>query len=333
MPKISVIIPTYNRAHQVPKAVGSALEQVGIECEVIVIDDGSADHTEEALAAFKDRIRYIKTENGGVSAARNRGILEAEGDWIAFLDSDDTWHPEKLKKQWECLTRTGAKVCFCISVDESGEPIDSLRKMDPGLAENSERFYDRTDCRLFKHSGHPCIPSMVVEKLALVKSGGFDESLAVCEDSRLIYRVVLGYGYAVVNEALVNVCRDRSFPGLSDSKDPASAFGNYQCSIRVLAEAYWMLVPIDFEAAESIRRTLTYFASRQAEVACALYQKSLAKRCARAGLDARGGWKNLARNLMILGAYPAAERVFSKKWGSIGGSHRARCIERDVAWP
>lgn len=316
MKKISVIIPTYNRAFQTPLAVQSVLEQTYAPHEVIVIDDGSTDGTESALAPVMDRIRYVRTGNHGVSAARNRGILEATGEWIAFLDSDDTWHREKLRRQMECIARTGAKVCFCASTDESGEPHDSLGRMDPTLEQDAERFYPPGDCRLFKHAGHPVILSMVVERNALMKSGIFDESLRVAEDTKLIYRLVLEFGYAVVNENLVGICRVRNFPGLTDTMDPASALRRYQCYTRVQAEVYWRLVPIDFNAAECVRRNILYFVSRQAEIACALCQKTLAKYYARAGLSAIGGWKNLARNVFILAAYPVAEKVFAKKWHS-----------------
>ncbi len=316
MPQISVIIPTYNRAAQVAAAVRSVLEQTWTGSEVIVVDDGSTDATEAALAPFLGRIRYIRTENGGASAARNRGILEATGEWVAFLDSDDTWHPDKLKRQMDCLAGTGAKVCFCVSTDESGEPLDDLQKMDPTLPEHSERFYPVGDCRFFKHQGHPFLQSMVVERAALLKSGLFDVALKVAEDTRLIYGLVLNFGYSVVNERLVAICREREGPGLSDTMDPVSAFKRYDCYARVQAEVYWRLVPLDPEAARIVRATMYYFASRLAEIACALHQESTAKRYARAGLSWHAGWKCLLRNLLIVAVYPLARHRLSSKWNS-----------------
>ena len=85
---VSVIIPTYNRAEQVCEAVQSVLNQTWSHCEVVVVDDGSDDGTRDALLAFGDRIRYVKTNNRGVAAARNRGICESRGSLVAFLDSD-----------------------------------------------------------------------------------------------------------------------------------------------------------------------------------------------------------------------------------------------------
>jgi glycosyltransferase involved in cell wall biosynthesis len=312
--KLSVVIPTYNRAAQVCAAVRSVLEQSVPPFEVLVIDDGSTDGTAGALAPLMDRIRYIWKPNGGASAARNHGILQASGDLVAFLDSDDTWHPDKLKKQLELMERTGAKVCFCISTDESGKPIDSLRMMDPTLEEGQGRFYPPGNCEFFKQRGHPLVQSMMADRQVLLKNGLFDESLRVAEDTKLIYGLVLGWGYAVVNEKLVSICRERDGPGLSDTMDAESAFRRFDCYTRVQADVWFRLVPLDRSAASGVRRKMFYFASRQAELACALGRKDVARSYALAGLSPHAGWKCFVRNLIVLGAYPVARRAFSKKW-------------------
>lgn len=314
MQDASVVIPTYNRASQVTAAVRSVLEQRGVTCEVIVVDDGSTDSTSAALAPYMDRIRYIRTENGGVSAARNRGIREATCDHVAFLDSDDSWKPTKLRKQLDCMVSTGAKVCFCVSADESGGAIDDVGLMDLSLEDDAMRFYPPGDCRLFKFSRHPFLQSMVVERRALLKAGGFDEGLRVAEDTKLIYDLILTHGHAVVNETLVSICRDREGPGLSDTMDAASAFRRYDCYTRVQSEVYWRLVPLDAEAAGIVRENMFYFASRLAEIACAMDKESVAKQYARAGANLQGGLKCAIRNLLILSAYPLMQRRFSAKW-------------------
>ncbi len=102
---VSVVIPTYNYAHFVTGAVESALAQTYTDREVIVVDDGSTDDTRDRLAPFEGRIRYIHQENRGLSAARNAGIRAARGPLIAFLDSDDLWHPEKLAVQARYIER------------------------------------------------------------------------------------------------------------------------------------------------------------------------------------------------------------------------------------
>src|SRR4051794_14485488 len=96
---VSVVIPTYNRAHLVPRAVASALANVIAGDEVIVVDDGSTDGTETALAPYRERIRLVNGRHAGAGGARNLGVREARGDLVAFLDSDDEWMPGKLALQ------------------------------------------------------------------------------------------------------------------------------------------------------------------------------------------------------------------------------------------
>jgi glycosyltransferase involved in cell wall biosynthesis len=113
-PKVSVVIPTYNRAEQVQKSVESVLEQSFTNLEVIVVDDGSSDDTGQTLKnTFGDRIRYYFQPNQGVSVARNKGIEEAKGEWIAFLDSDDLWEKEKLDWQFKALERFAPQCAAC----------------------------------------------------------------------------------------------------------------------------------------------------------------------------------------------------------------------------
>ncbi len=314
MIEVSVVIPTYNRAAKVLKATESALAQDGPSLEVIVVDDGSTDDTEAALAPVRERIRYIRTKNRGVSAARNEGIRAAQGRWVAFLDSDDAWMSGKLRRQIACLERTNAKLCFCVTVDDAGVVADDIRAMDRELEEGGERFYPAGDYRMFKFTRHPLVQSLVVEREALIRAGLFDETLRVSEDTLLIHRLVIEHGYAVVNDRMVLLCRNRETAGLSDSVDPHSAFVRHACYTRVQAEAYWRLLPLDSDAAALAKNNLFYFVSRQAELACALGRTQVARRYARAGLTTSGGWKCLVRNLFVLCAYPIAAVIFGRKW-------------------
>ncbi|MGA7301658.1 MAG: glycosyltransferase family A protein, partial [Candidatus Sulfotelmatobacter sp.] len=113
-PKVSVVIPTYNRAGTVPRAIESVLAQTFTDLEVIVVDDGSSDDTGKVLGEmFGERIRYFAQVNQGASIARNRGIEEARGEWIAFLDSDDLWEKEKLEWQLKALEQFAPQCCGC----------------------------------------------------------------------------------------------------------------------------------------------------------------------------------------------------------------------------
>ena len=101
---VSVIIPTFNRKNFVPKAIESVLKQSYKKYEIIIVDDGSGDGTQDYVRSNFPMVRLIFQSNRGVSAARNTGILHSKGDWIAFLDSDDQWLPKKLEYQINILS-------------------------------------------------------------------------------------------------------------------------------------------------------------------------------------------------------------------------------------
>src|SRR5690348_13396065 len=103
MPRVSVVIPSYNSAQYVGAAIESVLVQTVPDVEILVVDDGSKDATREVVARYGDRARYLYQENAGVAVARNHGIRESSGEWIGFLDADDTWLPQKLERQLAAL--------------------------------------------------------------------------------------------------------------------------------------------------------------------------------------------------------------------------------------
>ncbi len=113
--KISVIIPTYNRKEKLPACVDSVLAQTYQNIEVLVVDDASTDGTEELFREISDpRVKYLRyEENHGACYARNYGAERSDGELIAFQDSDDTWHPDKLEKQVRFLEETQVDMCFC----------------------------------------------------------------------------------------------------------------------------------------------------------------------------------------------------------------------------
>ena len=147
---VSVIIPTYNRAPLVTRAIESALAAIAPGDEIIVVDDGSTDSTEEALAAYGDRIRYVRIPHSGAGAARNHGMQEARNPLVAFLDSDDEWMPDKLLLQ-RALMKACPDVSWCFSdlaARKAGErdiPKLVTRKL------NRCRRRERADPRLMPH--------------------------------------------------------------------------------------------------------------------------------------------------------------------------------------
>ncbi len=177
-PLVSVVIPSYNHARYVPEAVESALAQVGCRTEVIVVDDGSTDNTREVLARFGDRIRYIFQENQGHSAARNTGIRAAQGEWIALLDADDYWHPQKTQRQLAALEREPtARVIGSAHGDEMPEELDE----HPAL-----RWLTVRD---FLSGTMLTSSSTLVHRSAFEVAGLFDPSLKGAEDRDMWLRL------------------------------------------------------------------------------------------------------------------------------------------------
>jgi glycosyltransferase involved in cell wall biosynthesis len=202
-PLVSTIIPTYNRAREVVLAVESALAQSypGLRHEVIVVDDGSRDEgaTAAALRPYAGRVRTLRKPNGGVSSARNFGIEHARGELLAFLDSDDEWLPEKLRRQVTFL----AEHPHCGAVLTDFVRMDQHRR-DVGVASLAARFADDAPnlVQALRHPGMP--PSTVMVRRTVIDDvGGFDTSLRTAEDIDFQLRIARRYGIGLVREPLV----------------------------------------------------------------------------------------------------------------------------------
>jgi len=204
MVMVSVVIPTYNRARFVTRAVESVLAQTYADYEIIVVDDGSTDDTKEALRPYESRIRSLCQENAGVSAARNTGISAARGEWIAFLDSDDEWLPEKLAVQMDCVSMhpeivahvTNAKIVL-----SGGEPLDLFTiqgRPDYGLVESviERPLADLLTRQFFT-------PSLLVRRQTVLDLGGFDVTMSIYEDIDLMRRLAMEGPWGVSNRCLV----------------------------------------------------------------------------------------------------------------------------------
>ena len=222
-PLISVVIPTFNRAKQVEAALKSVLAQTYREFEVIVIDDGSTDGTGEAIRELispqsndASQVRYFFQPNQGQSAARNKGTEEARGEWIAFLDSDDVWLPEKLEWQVRAVEQFKGKCCACIT---DARLVDNLG-MDTTAFHQSRKHYEETLGMESEAVGNlvkcrdPFWVSTLLVRTDVVKQvGWFDLHLGYAEDHDFLFRLSLVTTFCYVNKPLSLLDRSKSPQG------------------------------------------------------------------------------------------------------------------------
>lgn len=193
---VSIVIPTCNRWPMVGEAVDSVLAQTASPYELIVVDDGSTDETPRRLGDYGARIAVLTQNRCGVAAARNLGVSRASGRYLAFLDSDDLWHPPKLQRQLDFM---------------EGNPAVEICQTDEIWIRNGVRVNPRNKHRkpsgdIFRASLALCLvsPSAVMMRRELFERvGGFDESLPVCEDYDLWLRIARDTEVPLIPEALV----------------------------------------------------------------------------------------------------------------------------------
>lgn len=199
MPEISVIIPAYNRCRVLPRAVESVLAQTFRDWEVLIVDDASTEKTDFAEIIVSDpRIRFLQhAENRGPAAARNTGLAAAHGEFIAFLDSDDEWLPEKLERQIAFLKKSEADLCFCHFLKIAEFAISEQRQ--PANADWKTRLH--WTCGLGGGT------TLLARKNCFEKAGGLDETLRVFEDWEWIFRAVekASARIAILSEPLAKV--------------------------------------------------------------------------------------------------------------------------------
>lgn len=197
MTAVSIIIPTFNRALKVARAISSVLYQTFRDFEIVVVDDGSTDETAGSLAQFRHHITSIRHPgNLGVSAARNSGIKAARSAFVAFLDSDDYWLPKKLSVQMGFFSKNpGAVACQTEEIW-----VRNGRRVNP------RKKHRKPTGDIFEPSLRLCLvsPSAVMLRRSLLREIGlFDEGLPACEDYDLWLRIASRYPVYLIEEALL----------------------------------------------------------------------------------------------------------------------------------
>jgi glycosyltransferase involved in cell wall biosynthesis len=194
MHAISVVIPTYNRARLVTRALESVFAQTASPREVIVVDDGSTDDTLQRLGSLGGRIRVIPQANAGGAAARNRGVHAATADWVAFLDSDDVWTPGHLERITAAVTATGGEADLYFDDMEHQTPAGSeSRWRRAGFAIEPPHLCvnDATAWAMLEHQPM-MLQTSVVKRTRMVELGGFWERLRTAHDTHMFFRICIG---------------------------------------------------------------------------------------------------------------------------------------------
>jgi glycosyltransferase involved in cell wall biosynthesis len=214
-PKLSVIIPTYNRATLLRKTLESVIAQTFSDYEIIVVDDGSTDRTEEVIAGFlndspglEGRFRYFFQKNQGKPVALNRGLAEARGEWIAFLDSDDLWLPNKIAEQFRTLEQYAPQSQACFT-DAGFINNPDFRETAFGCA--GKKFTGRTgvlsDLSELVGKFWIYIQTVLLHSRVLAKVGEFDRHFWIGDDEDFIFRLSLHTALCYINSPLVLIDR------------------------------------------------------------------------------------------------------------------------------
>jgi GT2 family glycosyltransferase len=301
---VSVVIPTFNRAKWIPETVRSVAAQWPAPLEIIVVDDGSTDGTEQICRDLPG-VRYLRQSNRGVSAARNYGAAQARGEWLAFVDSDDLWRPGKLAVQLAALAqaadagwsitdldvigldgalvpgRQGFPAVFPVFEDVGREPASffgaTLRHFTvPSAGSSHEVFAGDVYDSLFE--GNFChVSTLVVRRALFARLGGFDEEFRVAEDTEFFHRLAAAAPVAVVMTRLVG-WRVGQNTTLTSSPNIVPIIRN---ALTSLERAASLRAPLSGRAQAALARAVPRQWLRLAYTQLSLYHGSEARACVR----------------------------------------------------
>ncbi|HVF47851.1 MAG TPA: glycosyltransferase [Pyrinomonadaceae bacterium] len=197
---VSVIIPNYNYAHYLREAIEGVLNQTYPDIEIIVVDDGSTDGSSEILKSYGDRILLILQNNQGVSAARNNGVMSSHGQYVAFLDADDSWLPKKIEREVEQFSLNPKLGLVHVGVREVDAVGNHIRdRLDGGHGQIADQLLMLATEGILGGGSGFMVPRSVFDEI-----GGFDTALSTSADWDLFYRISSRYPIGFVPEVLIN---------------------------------------------------------------------------------------------------------------------------------
>lgn len=211
MSKITVIIPTYNRAGTIRRALDSVIEQSQPPDEIIVVDDGSTDETGAVIQKEYPTVKYLFQENYGVSSARNNGMMNACGDWLAFLDSDDEWLPGKLARQMDALAAHNRQHASNLDVDDSSPDMRVCHTNEIWIRNGKYLNQKRKHQKFGGYIYEKCLPlcvispsSVIIHRSVFEDIGMFDENMPACEDYDMWLRICSKMPVLFIDEPLIH---------------------------------------------------------------------------------------------------------------------------------
>ena len=227
LPQVSVIIPAYNAAKFIRETVEHAIAQTYPNMEILVINDGSSDETASVVESFGDAVRLISTENRGVARARNTGIEAATGEFVAFLDSDDLWEPEKLTIQVDALDE-GHRLVYTDSISFGTESLSNIN-----ISVNEKLPSGDIRAQLILRNFIPT-SSVLLDRQIALQIGGFNPEIPVCDDWDLWLRALSVTGAKYVDQPLVRYRVHENSLGSSVEKRMSGSFQVIDSGLKIL---------------------------------------------------------------------------------------------------
>jgi glycosyltransferase involved in cell wall biosynthesis len=320
--QISVVVPTYNRAPTLLRAIESILAQTRPVYEIIVVDDGSTDDTKTVIETFLGSrttaeipILYVHQNQQGASVARNTGMAQATGKWISFLDSDDRWLPSKIEWQIRAIETFRPRqpgLCFTDAVYFSNQPWNLTVFQRAGKFYKKEIEAIADSCVYVAVGNHPIhIQTVLIQKDIALQIGGFDQGLRIYEDNDFVFRAALKTGFCLVNKPLVEV--DRS-PGRAEGLTELFAIEDFRLQQTEHQHEKWLEMEIPPFVRKLVRAQMQHIYAGWSSLHLMRGDTQKALRAIRTSLRFKVGYRPVVKWALIRCFPTATRRVVIRRY-------------------